>query len=685
MSEAAFSTLSGGPTGLDGAAVTHCGAVRALNEDSYLVTPWVCLVADGMGGHESGEVASKAIVDRFAAAASEQRLDLVDLEPLLAEINSEVYEAALLAGTDGMGSTLVGVALVDNGGEPSAVVFNVGDSRCYRLVGDDFSLLTTDHSHVQELVDAGKIAAQDAASHPLRNVVTRAIGPEASVVADFIVLADRTCRLLLCSDGVSGELDDDVVHRIVASGNPPDATALELIEEVLTGTRTRQRHRRGGRPGSLDRKRGHHPTSPDRGDERRDHRTENWHDDVMTARNWGTSTFIPGDHDALAGPDAVGIVEHGQPSTRSRLWALIANESALDDVLVNGDKRTAKEFAHAKRVDIHTEPISNAETKGASQAPDVKFSFLALAQRKTEMSTGEMLHPFTHHVFGTPLLLRVVDLEGYSGRDLYDLVAKRMRNFVPKSALRFLTDHKDDPRQEDDYEEKTEDSALMPRAGSRKRRHRTTTDMEEVAAGPVPRYGFRLRLASRDGRRCALCPWYECCIGCLVPDDDYPTIVTCGDSIVIDWHFAVDIATSGFGFRPNQLDYPSGQTPVRAKQFIVPVKNHGSYGNGAKKRGGNSSAVTLEQCLDAFAEEERIPEVCISFDVVWASSLVLDLSHSFMLNICAGLLLSMSGLSSADKAHESLAVTTSRHYSFEALPVYTACTPKTERLGYFSD
>jgi len=309
--------------------------------------------------------------------------------------------------------------------------------------------------------------------------------------------------------------------------------------------------------------------------------------------------------------------------------ASCSSEENRDGAGINGDAKPPNEFAHAKRVDIQTEPISNAETKGASEAPDVKFSFLALAQRKTEMSTGEMLHPFTHHVFGTPLLLRVVDLEGYSGRDLYDLVAKRMRNFVPKSALRFLAaDHKDDPREEEEemaHEEKAEVSILMPRAGSRKRRHRTTTDMEEVAAGPVPRYGFRLRLASRDGKRCALCPWYECCIGCLVPDDDYPTIVTCGDSLVIDWHFAVDIATSGFGFRSNQLDSPSGQTPVRAKQFVVPVKNHSSFGDGAKKK-GFASAVTLEQCLDAFAEEERIPEV--SYRLVGILSM---LKHVFSL------------------------------------------------------
>ena len=185
---------------------------------------------------------------------------------------------------------------------------------------------------------------------------------------------------------------------------------------------------------------------------------------------------------------------------------------------------------------------------------------------------------------------------------------------------------------------------MMPRVGSRKRRHRTTTDMEDVAAGPVPRYGFRLRLTSRDGKKCALCPWYECCIGCLVPDDDYPTIVTCGDSLVIDWHFAVDIATSGFGFRPNQLEAPSGQSQSRAKQYIVPVKSHSSFGNGAKKN-GNAGAVTLEQCLDAFAEEERIPEV--------RGAALLCSTYCFLCNICL-----TSNLPLLCRRHIALAVKT---------------------------
>jgi hypothetical protein len=275
---------------------------------------------------------------------------------------------------------------------------------------------------------------------------------------------------------------------------------------------------------------------------------------------------------------------------------------------VNG---ASNEFAHAKRIKPDSgHLLSNAEQKDTSQSPDCKFSFLALAQRRTEKVADELLHPFSHRVFGTPLLLRVVDLEGYSGRDLYDLVAKRIRNFVPKSALRFLTDtNKDAPRDEGEQDEGEQESSLIPRVGSRKRRHRTTSDMEEVAAGSVPRYGFRLRISSRDGRRCALCPWYECCIGCLVPDDDYPTIVMCGDSLVLDWHFAVDIATCGFGFRANNQDSSTSQSPVRSKQMMVPVKNHSSCGDGGKKK-GYAGAITLEDCLDAFSEEERIPEVC---------------------------------------------------------------------------
>ena len=135
--------------------------------------------------------------------------------------------------------------------------------------------------------------------------------------------------------------------------------------------------------------------------------------------------------------------------------------------------------------------------------------------------------------------------------------------------------------------------------------------MEDVAAGAVPRYGFRLRMSSRDGRRCGICPWYEGCIGCLIPDDTKPAVVACGDSLVIDWHFAVDIVTSGFGTRSAQGDQQQGTSnasPFRAKVPIT-VKSHSSCGFGKK---GYKGSITLEDCLDAFAEEEKIPEAYCS-------------------------------------------------------------------------
>lgn len=239
-----------------------------------------------------------------------------------------------------------------------------------------------------------------------------------------------------------------------------------------------------------------------------------------------------------------------------------------------------------------------------------KYSFLALAQRKSEVTSRDFLHPLSHRVFGTPLLLRIYDLEGYTGRDLYDTVAQRLRNFVPKSALRFLG--KDDEDEERSSGKESSGSARQNVHG-RQRLKKTTTDMEEVSAGPVPRYGFRLRITSRDGRRCTLCPWYECCIGCLVPDDEYPTIVMCGDSIAVDWHFAVDVATSGFGQRlSSQLEQiaATGTAPRRAIPGVA-VKNHSSLGAGPKKK-GMASAISLEECLDQFAKEERIPEAYCS-------------------------------------------------------------------------
>lgn len=224
----------GAPT-LRAGAVSHAGAVRSLNEDAHFVSPWLCVVADGMGGHEGGELASRAIVECVAASLPETTLRVEDLDPLIERCNREVRALSERAGLSSAGSTLVGVALVDNGGTHSLVVFNVGDSRCYRLAGGRLEQVSTDHSHVQELIDGGDISADDARDHPMRHVVTRALGVSEGVAVDYTVLAEEECRLLLCSDGVSGELSDASIAEILCNEPDPQRAALMLIESVLAG------------------------------------------------------------------------------------------------------------------------------------------------------------------------------------------------------------------------------------------------------------------------------------------------------------------------------------------------------------------------------------------------------------------------------------------------------------------
>ena len=216
------------------AALTDVGNVRSLNEDSLLAEPPVFVVADGMGGHDSGEVASGLTVQRLET--------LVDGEPTTAEeISQELHHinALLRSASSGdessvMGTTGVGLAVVDNGGVTSWLVFNVGDSRAYAYTEGALIQISRDHSFVQELVDAGELSAEEARTHPNRNVVTRALGADPEVKPDYWVRPIRPGeRYLLCSDGLSGEVDDATLASILASGLPPDEAAATLVGLAL--------------------------------------------------------------------------------------------------------------------------------------------------------------------------------------------------------------------------------------------------------------------------------------------------------------------------------------------------------------------------------------------------------------------------------------------------------------------
>lgn len=216
-------------------ATTHVGGVRDHNEDAFYVSDEVCVVADGMGGHEAGEVASQLVTQLVAETFGARPLAVTELPRVVSSLNSAVRQKGAENNTQGMGTTVVGVALADNADAPSAVVFHVGDSRCYRIAHGRMDQLTTDHSHVQDLVQDGRITEAEARAHPLRNVITRALGADAVVEADFHVLPEEDCRLLLCSDGLSGEVDDDRIWELLSTYADPSKAAVALVEAVLEG------------------------------------------------------------------------------------------------------------------------------------------------------------------------------------------------------------------------------------------------------------------------------------------------------------------------------------------------------------------------------------------------------------------------------------------------------------------
>ena len=236
MARVTPSILTQGGLELAWGVATHVGKARLLNEDSYLAEPGAFLVADGMGGHQAGDVASRLTVEAVRDLLSQEVPDISIIGDVVQRANDTVRLHATESGHEGMGSTLVGAFLVRNADEDSVVIVNVGDSRCYALIDEVLHQVTKDHSHVQELVDSGEIAAETAATHPERNVVTRAIGIEDLVAGDFFVVPPlRRVRLLLCSDGVSGELTDQRMAEVLIANEHPDGAAEALIAAVLEG------------------------------------------------------------------------------------------------------------------------------------------------------------------------------------------------------------------------------------------------------------------------------------------------------------------------------------------------------------------------------------------------------------------------------------------------------------------
>jgi protein phosphatase len=208
-------------------AATDVGRVREVNEDAYLVDEAMGLyaIADGVGGHQAGEVASSTALEALRAAIHAGK----PLRDAIEEANDAVFAKSL---TDddlrGMGTTITAATFATG---DTLLVGHVGDSRAYLMRDGDLRQLTTDHSRVQELVDDGRLTAEEAAVHPMRNIITRAIGMDETVEVDVypveLLVGDR---VLFCSDGLTDMLQDDFLGTELRREDDPARAASNLVD-----------------------------------------------------------------------------------------------------------------------------------------------------------------------------------------------------------------------------------------------------------------------------------------------------------------------------------------------------------------------------------------------------------------------------------------------------------------------
>ena len=215
-------------------AGTDVGRARSGNEDSYFCGRTVFAVADGLGGHQGGEVASAAAVEPLAALDGREFAGAGEAAEALAaairEGNAAILErAAGDPGLWGMGTTVTAAALA---GERHLQLAHVGDSRAYLLRDGSLEQLTSDHTVVGELVRRGRLTPEQAAIHPERSILTRAVGLDPRVPVDTpdpVELRDGD-QVLLCSDGLTEAVDDDRIAELLSAGADGEAACRSLID-----------------------------------------------------------------------------------------------------------------------------------------------------------------------------------------------------------------------------------------------------------------------------------------------------------------------------------------------------------------------------------------------------------------------------------------------------------------------
>jgi len=215
----------------DEAVRTDTGRQRNANEDSFFTRPPLFVVADGMGGAQAGEVASKAAAESFDRDIPDEPPERY-LRRTIESANRTIHELARKdPGLAGMGTTMT-AAIVDPESEEVAIG-HVGDSRAYRLRAGKLERLTRDHSLVEEMRRKGQLTEAQAEDHPQRSIITRALGPEPEVEVDLqTVPALAGDVFLICSDGLTTMLDDERIAAVIARATSLDAGVRALVDEA---------------------------------------------------------------------------------------------------------------------------------------------------------------------------------------------------------------------------------------------------------------------------------------------------------------------------------------------------------------------------------------------------------------------------------------------------------------------
>lgn len=206
------------------------GTKHSVNQDSFYIDEarGIFIVADGMGGHAAGDVASSSAINAISSNIGE--INVSSIKNALDIANKEVFEKSKTSpALEGMGTTIAMCCLNGN----YATIANIGDSRVHIIKNNEISFVTRDHSFVQQMIDDGQLEASEAKKHAMKNIITRALGVAETVTPDFDgITVDVGDAIMICSDGVSNMLDDEVIVHTVLQSSAEDA-AKTLCKSAL--------------------------------------------------------------------------------------------------------------------------------------------------------------------------------------------------------------------------------------------------------------------------------------------------------------------------------------------------------------------------------------------------------------------------------------------------------------------